>query len=130
AFGEDIGRSIHAPHNFADTNCIVYTGTHDNNTTRGWYEEEVDNDTKRRMEDYLGTKVTSHSAATQLIRTALSSIADIAIIPMQDLLNKPAKSRMNIPASLTGNWTWRLKPGELKAGLSDEIRRYVELYGR
>ena len=82
------------------------------------------------MEDYLGTKLTKHNAVMQMIRLAFASVANIAIIPMQDLLNKPEKSRMNTPASASGNWTWRLKPGELKNALEKTLKSYVALYGR
>ncbi|HKG06064.1 MAG TPA: malto-oligosyltrehalose synthase [Pedobacter sp.] len=130
AFGEDVASSMHAPHNFDNTNCIVYTGTHDNNTTRGWYEDEADQDTKVRMGMYAGLKITRHNVTTQMIRLALASTAAIAIIPVQDLLNKPAKGRMNTPASVTGNWSWRLKPQELTPHLKEKISAWLNMYGR
>jgi malto-oligosyltrehalose synthase/4-alpha-glucanotransferase len=130
AFGADLSVSVHAPHNFERKNCIVYTGTHDNNTTRAWFEEEADDKTRSRVEKYCGTKVTKQKAAMQMIRLALSSTADIAIIPMQDLLNKPGRHRMNTPASTEGNWQWRLKKEELKEALSARVKRMVSIYGR
>lgn len=129
-FGADVASSIHAPHNFVNTNCIVYTGTHDNNTTKGWYEEELDAETRRRIAKYTGIKVTAQHVSMLMVRLALSSIADIAIVPMQDLLNKSAKNRMNTPASVAHNWTWRLKPEELKPSLILMINGYLRLYGR
>jgi malto-oligosyltrehalose synthase/4-alpha-glucanotransferase len=130
AFGEDMASSVHAPHNFENTNCIVYTGTHDNNTTQGWYRQEADESTRRRLQQYIGTKVTQQNAAMQMIRMALSSTADIAIIPMQDLLSKSGKNRMNTPASTTGNWVWRLKAEELSGKTSSLLRRMLAIYGR
>jgi malto-oligosyltrehalose synthase/4-alpha-glucanotransferase len=130
AFGADMASSIHAPHNFESKNCIVYTGTHDNNTTRGWYEQEADQQTRGNMEKYIGVKITRQNAALQMIRLAFSATADVAIVPMQDLLNKSATSRMNTPASIRGNWAWRLKPNELKPGIAEVIRTYLDLYGR
>ncbi|MES2456395.1 MAG: malto-oligosyltrehalose synthase [Bacteroidota bacterium] len=130
AFGEDIASSIHAPHNFRDTNCIVYTGTHDNNTTRGWYADEASDETRARIENYLGVKINRHNVALQMVRLALASTADVAIIPVQDLLNKPARGRMNTPASVDGNWTWRLKPDELAPAFKNIIRDWLQLYGR
>jgi malto-oligosyltrehalose synthase/4-alpha-glucanotransferase len=129
AFGEDVSESIHAPHNFKNNNCVVYTGTHDNNTTRGWFEEEADAATKDRLETYFGMKITKHNSVYLMICMALSSTADLAIFPMQDFLNKPSKDRMNTPASTKHNWTWRLKPDELKA-VGTRIREKLRLYGR
>lgn len=130
AFGEDLSGSIHAPHNFENTNAVVYTGTHDNNTTQGWYQREADEHTRKRLEGYVGTKVTKRSVAGQLIRMALSSTADIAIIPMQDLLNKPAKGRMNTPASTDGNWVWRLKGDELNESIIRKLKVMMRMFGR
>jgi len=130
AFGDDIASSMHAPHNFNDVNCIAYTGTHDNNTTRGWYEDEADQQTRARVEKYTGRKIDRYNVATQMIRLVLASTADIAIIPVQDLLNKPAKGRMNTPASVAGNWSWRLKPDELTPDLNERISAWLQLYGR
>jgi malto-oligosyltrehalose synthase/4-alpha-glucanotransferase len=129
AFDKD-GSSIHAPHNFEHSNFVVYTGTHDNNTTRGWYEDEADAQTRETIEHYLGMKLSSHNIAEQVIRLALSSIADIAIIPVQDILNKPAKARMNTPASVDGNWSWRLKANELTPNLSGKIYGWLRTYAR
>lgn len=128
AFGDDLPQSVHIPHQYQNSNCVVYTGTHDNNTTRGWFEEDINEATKTRIEDYLGTKVNGKSISQHLIRLALGSIADIAIIPVQDLLNKPASGRMNTPASVNGNWTWRLERAEFnqlcKQDLLPLLRRY------
>lgn len=102
-FGADMASSVHAQHHFENTNCVVYTGTHDNNTSKGWFQQEVDEQTRRRLEKYAGAKVTKQNIAMQMIRMTLASTADIAISPMQDLLGKSGKSRMNTPASTDGN---------------------------
>ncbi len=130
AFGDDGASSIHAPHQFGTHNCVVYTGTHDNNTSRGWYEEETDVAVKKRLEKYTGTKVSRHNVALKLARLALGSSADLAIIPMQDILNKPAKDRMNTPASTAHNWTWRFKTRELQKGTARVFRELIVLFGR
>ncbi|RZM11599.1 MAG: 4-alpha-glucanotransferase [Pedobacter sp.] len=131
AFADDNPISIHAPHNYENTNCIVYTGTHDNNTTRGWYKDEANSLVKSTLEEYIGRRINEKSISIEMIRLALKSTAQIAIIPMQDILNKSTKSRMNTPASTTGNWKWRLKPEELKPGKTiKKIRKYIEIYGR
>ncbi|MHA4894123.1 malto-oligosyltrehalose synthase [Pedobacter sp. PWIIR3] len=130
AFGEDLPESIHAPHNYNTDNCIVYTGTHDNNTTLGWYLEETDLDTRTRLSQYIRKKVSKSNVNAELIAMAYASVAKIAIIPMQDLLNKDGRARMNTPASVKGNWMWRLKPGDLNQGIQKKLHQLAELFGR
>jgi len=130
AFGEDMADSIHSPHNMSSDNCIAYTGTHDNNTTRGWFEDEADSSTKIRLEQYTDKKINHRNAVETLIRIAYASSAKIAIIPVQDLLNKGSKARMNTPASTENNWTWRLKPEELDQKIQEKLLTFTKLYGR
>jgi len=130
AFGTDTASTIHAPHCYTTSNCVVYTGTHDNNTTRGWYAEEADETTRKRLERYVGTHINKKNVAKEMVRLALSTTADISIVPVQDLLQKSSGSRMNVPASVGGNWAWRLKPAELSADVGTRIRKLLELYGR
>jgi 4-alpha-glucanotransferase len=129
AFGGDPARNPYMPHNHAE-NSIVYTGTHDNNTTRGWFEKEVKGEQKRRLFDYLGRKVAAGDVAWELIRLAMASVARIAIVPMQDLLNLPASARMNSPATSEGNWRWRMRPGKADAKLARRLRDLTATYGR
>jgi malto-oligosyltrehalose synthase/4-alpha-glucanotransferase len=130
AFGEDIADSGHIPHRFATSNFVVYTGTHDNNTSIGWYENDLDKSERQRIADYTGITVNKRNVHTVLARLAYGSIADIVILPAQDILGLDQRSRMNTPASVQGNWGWRLKPEQL--GLFEEIRLrlWTELYGR
>jgi 4-alpha-glucanotransferase len=130
AFGEDMADSIHSPHNMTSDNCIAYTGTHDNNTTLGWYEEEADSSTKLRLEQYTDKKLNKKNAVETLIRLAYASVAKIVIIPVQDLLNKDSKARMNTPASVDGNWIWRLKSDDLKQTIQEKLLTFTKLYGR
>lgn len=130
AFGEDIADSIHAPHNFPGDNCIAYTGTHDNNTTLGWFEQEADDDTKNRLAKYTDKKITRHNVVDTLIRLAYASTAKIVIVAVQDLLNKDSKARMNTPASIQGNWMWRLKAKDLTEKIQQRLLTYTNLYGR
>ena len=130
AFGEDISVSPHVPHQYSDSNCVVYTGTHDNNTLLGWYEDEADQATKDRLAEYLGRRITSRNVTVAMLQLAYGSVAKIAILPMQDLLKKGAKHRMNTPASLEENWTWRLKPKELDILCKKRIKRLLKLYNR
>ncbi|RAJ27288.1 malto-oligosyltrehalose synthase [Pedobacter cryoconitis] len=128
AFGEDSPVSVHAPHNFTTVNCLVYTGTHDNNTTRNWYEKDIDKDARLMIASYTGVKVSKRNISETLIRLAYASTANIVIVPIQDILNKGAKARMNVPASIKRNWVWRIKPKELNdiigSYLNDLVRRY------
>ena len=130
AFGDDLPRSVHIPHQYKNSNCVVYTGTHDNNTTRGWFEEDIDEATKARIGSYLGAKVNGKSISQHLIRVALGSVAKIAIIPVQDLLNKPASDRMNTPASVNGNWTWKLRKKDFYQLMEKDIWELLQIYNR
>jgi 4-alpha-glucanotransferase len=96
----------HLPHNYSH-DCVAYTGTHDNNTTRGWFEGLPD-DTKRIVWSYLGrSSGDSRGIAADLMGLAWSSPAALAIAPLQDLLNLGAEARMNVPGRAEGNWGWR-----------------------
>lgn len=114
------------PHHYV-TNCVAYTGTHDNNTTRGWYESapEQERDFARR---YLG--VDGSNFAWDLIRAIWSSAAVFAVAPMQDFLNLGGEARMNFPSRLGGNWEWRMRDGDLNDGLLGRIRDLNYLYSR
>lgn len=121
--------SDYLPHNYP-RNCVVYTGTHDNDTTDSWFEEIPETDRAFAVE-YLGLpELSSEDAATSLIRAALSSVADTAIIPMQDWLGLGGQARINHPSTLGGNWQWRMDQAALTEDLSARIRRMTKLYGR
>ena len=109
---------------------MVYTGTHDNNTARGWFEEEASGEDKRRLSLYLGKEVTADNVHRELIRLAMMSVARIAVFPIQDVLGLGREARMNLPASNHGNWTWRLDPHSLTPAVSGRFREMTELYGR
>ncbi|SEA85052.1 malto-oligosyltrehalose synthase [Pedobacter hartonius] len=129
AFGEDMGLTDHIPHNFKSDDFIVYTGTHDNNTTRGWYEMEAGKIVRKNLDKYTGTGVDSKNVHTVLARLAYASVAKVVILPMQDILGLDGKSRMNKPASPDGNWKWRMKeqPGK---SVEKMLRSLVRTYGR
>ena len=115
------------PHNF-DKNCIVYTGTHDNDTATGWFKSLKKKD-KINAKNYLGFK-SDKDACWALIRAAHSSVADTAIIPMQDYLSLGAEARINIPSTLGNNWDWRMKENAYTKELAEKIRFMTKLYGR
>jgi 4-alpha-glucanotransferase len=129
AFGEDHPMHPYLPHTYG-RNCVVYTGTHDNNTVRGWFEKEASPDDKRRLFRYLGRPVLSDEIHWEMIRLAMVSVADTAIFPLQDILGLGEDSRMNRPATTWGNWEWRLKPDQLTQSVSEKILEMTETYGR
>ncbi len=129
AFGENLPSSPYAPHNHIK-NCVVYTGTHDNNTIKGWYKKEIGHDGRKRLFEYIGRKVSEKTIHLELIRLAMSSVADMAIIPMQDILGLGGQARMNLPASSKKNWEWRLMPEQLSPSLIKRLSRITRIYGR
>jgi 4-alpha-glucanotransferase len=114
------------PHNHIE-NCIVYTGTHDNDTSRGWYERVAEKE-RDFYRSYLGRD--GSNVAWDLIRAAWSSVAVFALAPMQDFLDLGNEARMNYPGNPSGNWTWRMPSGALSASLSDRIKEFNFLYER
>jgi 4-alpha-glucanotransferase len=129
AFNGDPARNPYLPHNCAE-NSIIYTGTHDNNTTRGWFEKELDRRHRERLFEYLGRRFTAVEVAWELMRAALGSVAKVAIIPMQDVLGLGAQARMNQPAKQAGNWRWRMRPGQIDNRLAEKLRKLTWIYGR
>jgi 4-alpha-glucanotransferase len=129
AFDGDLGSNVHVPFNHKK-NCVIYTGTHDNNTIRGWFEKEASSKQKERLFDYLGHKVSARQVHSELIRLATSSVGRIVIIPMQDILGLGAGSRMNKPGTLRGNWRWRLCRGQISKSTAVKLARLAEAYGR
>lgn len=115
------------PHQFTTPHCVCYTGTHDNDTTVGWYET-LDSAFKEKVRRYTnsdGTKVSK-----DFIRLCMGSIAEYAIFPMQDVLSCGKEARMNVPGTAAGNWNWRFKKGILSAPLARELKDMAILYGR
>ncbi len=120
AFGDDMQNNPYLPHNYVQ-NCLVYTGTHDNNTTRGWFEYDAREEEKVNVAGYLGKETSSKTVHWDLIRLAMSSAADVAILPVQDVLGLGKPARMNVPGTLKGNWRWRLPAQALKKSIVDEL---------
>lgn len=117
------------PYNY-ETNCVVYTGTHDNDTIRGWYESMSAGDREFSAE-YLNNGNTRLSEIHwDFVRAALASVARLAVIPVQDYLGLGSSARINVPSTLGDNWKWRLLPGEFSHELAARCRRMAEIYGR
>jgi 4-alpha-glucanotransferase len=114
------------PHNFT-RNCIVYTGTHDNDTLVGWFSKAKKED-RQYVLDYIHTD--EKNVVQGFIRLAFASVAYTAVIPMQDLLGLGTEARMNLPGTTLSNWRWRMKPGQASQGLAEELARITKLYSR
>ena len=126
AFSQD-PENEYLPHNY-DNNTVVYTGTHDNDTTNSWFSNLNDIE-KQEVREYINV-YDDNGIVYGLIRAALSSVADIAIIPMQDYLNLGGFARINTPGLAAGNWQWRLKNDGLSDELAKTISHLTEIYGR
>lgn len=107
---------------------VVYTGTHDNDTTLGWWRNSSNPEERRMMQVYLS--VDGNMANWDLIRCGLRSVAETFVVPAQDLLNLDSECRMNLPGRPTGNWTWRLNEGDLSADLGYHLRELLLIYER
>jgi 4-alpha-glucanotransferase len=129
AFDGDTAGNTNAPHHHVP-DAVVYTGTHDNNTARGWFENDADAATRARLARYLGREVSVEEIAPTLVRLAMMSVCRVAIIPMQDLLELDGRARMNRPASAVGNWEWRVEPSHLTAQLAEQLAELTNAYGR
>lgn len=123
--GEDRSQ-IFLPHNHI-ANCVVYTGTHDNDTVVGWYQSRTPAE-QQVVAEYIGHPL--QDVAADFVRLALSSVADTVIIPMQDLLGLDQSARMNTPGTRSGNWSWRMEPNQLRAESADRLGRLARIYGR
>jgi 4-alpha-glucanotransferase len=119
----------HLPHNYED-NMVVYTSTHDTNTVKGWYTDEASSSEKEFLRRYVGSRVDHASISWVFINIAMASIARLAIIPAQDILGLGSEARMNKPGTSTGNWLWRLLPGQLTSRHASSLREVAETYGR
>lgn len=131
AFGDDLTHNPHLPHNYP-TNAVVYPGTHDNDTALGWWQS-LDEDLKGRVTHYLGYDRPEQVTAVHwdLIRVALASIADLAILPLQDLLGLDGSCRMNDPSDNAGNWRWRYPSSHLLAeDICQKLNHLTAIYRR
>ena len=119
--------SDYLPHNYT-ANSIVYTGTHDNDTTVGWFEK-LNRKDKAFAKKYLNIR-SNKDAQWAFIRAALASVSDTCIIPIQDYLGLGTEARINIPSTLGTNWKWRMLPGQFTGELAAKMSDMTKLYGR
>ncbi|MBW1980744.1 MAG: 4-alpha-glucanotransferase [Deltaproteobacteria bacterium] len=129
AFGGDVANNPYIPHNHV-ANSVVYTGTHDNNTVRGWFEHEATQEEKRNLYRYLGRQESLESIHLAFIRLAMMSTANLVVLPLQDVLGLGVEARMNKPATLEGNWEWRLTAELLSEEVNDQLAEMTHIYGR
>ena len=125
---DSLEESDYLPHNYP-RNCVVYTGTHDNDTTLGWYSALPSGD-RNFADRYLHLREDETEVEWEFIRAAISSVADTAIIPLQDYLGLDETARINIPSTLGINWKWRMKKDACTKELAERIRLLCKLYGR
>lgn len=126
-FNPDNTDNDHLPHNYPK-NCCAYTGTHDNATIMQWYRE-ADPKSRAMARRYLKPRLFEKFSAC-CVRNVYASPADLAIIPMQDILGLGADARMNVPSTVGGNWKWRMLPGKLTASRAEKLRDLADTYFR
>lgn len=129
AWGDNMSISVDVPHNHTE-NSIAYTGTHDNNTVRGWWMEEAKKEDKNRIVEYTGRTINANNVHTSLLRIAYASVARVAIAPIQDILGLGSEARINTPGIATGNWIFRLQPGMITHKLEKQLKHLAEIYNR
>jgi 4-alpha-glucanotransferase len=127
AFDSDRGNAF-LPFNYSNRNCVVYTGTHDNDTTVGWFEARSHSE-RARVTDFTGG-ICQEGIHWTLTRLAMSSVANIAIVPVQDLLGLGTKAKMNTPGTIEDNWSWRYYPNVLTEDISEYLKKLTILFGR
>ncbi|MCC0176804.1 4-alpha-glucanotransferase [Waterburya agarophytonicola K14] len=127
AFDDDRANGF-LPFNYTDRNCLVYTGTHDNNTSVGWFYERSP-EAQARVVDYLGC-LCDDGIHWALIRLALGSVGNTVVLPFQDILGLGTDAKMNTPSQPTGNWTWRCREEAFNDELSTRLKYLTHLYGR
>lgn len=122
--------NAYLPHNYETTNCVVYTGTHDNDTTLGWFfSDKVAQASKDRAQRYCRSSLGS-PIHWDFLRLAYSSIAALAIVPLQDVLGFGSDCRMNVPSTSQGNWRWRCSARFMNDAVAAALRDEVEFYNR
>lgn len=128
AFIGDLRDNQYLPHHHV-TNSLVYTGTHDNDTSKGWFGTLLPEE-KVKLSEYTGRKIDDGNVSEELCRLAYMSVSRLAVLPLQDILSLDESCRMNMPATASGNWTWRVDSGMLNSALEKKLSHWVELYAR
>lgn len=130
AFDENMTTSDYIPHNYTP-NFVVYTGTHDNNTTVGWWLKDTRQDVRANLKHYVDEPGISQNNIHHVLgKMAYASVAKIVILPLQDVLGLDESARMNRPATVKANWVWRLKQGQLLPTFRNKLLKWARLYNR
>ncbi|GAB3765893.1 4-alpha-glucanotransferase [Spirosoma pomorum] len=127
-FGKDMPTSTYAVHNHIE-NTVVYSGTHDNNTTLGWFNE-ADEELRENINEYLGFTVTADNVVDQICRLTMQSVSRLAILPIQDVLKLDETNRMNTPGLGGRSWQWRLQPDQLTDEVAQNLLKLTRMTGR
>ena len=120
--------SIDAPHT-ASNNTVMYTGTHDNDTIMGWYQNEIEDKHREYMARYTNRKE-YETVPHAMLRTIFASVSFMAIATMQDLLELGGEARMNLPGTIGGNWTWRMTADQLQPEVEATLADITKIYRR
>ncbi len=125
----DRGGHMYLPHEFVP-NCVVYTGTHDNNTTLGWWKDNANSVERENLQTYLHPIVHDADVVWAMIKAAAASVAETCIFPLQDVLHLGSEARMNVPAMADGNWAWRYRSDALHPDLAVKLAAIMEMTDR
>lgn len=128
AFGDD-DQNPYLPHNI-DHCAVVYTGTHDNNTVKGWFNHDMNDHERHNLKRYIPHELRDDNVAYELMQMAYHTMANTAIIPLQDVLGLGADARMNTPATVDQNWQWRLQRDQLSFVVAQELKQAADSSGR
>ena len=126
---DHLGENDYLPYRFTTPDCVCYTGTHDNDTTLGWYRT-LSPECQQRIRRYIRCTDDDTRISREMIAAALGSIAGYVIFPLQDVLGYGSSARMNTPGTASGNWSWRFTEGALREELAQALREDTLLYGR
>jgi 4-alpha-glucanotransferase len=117
------------PHNF-ERNLVAYTGTHDNNTIVGWWNDETSTDDRSYARDYLDLDAGANRVHERCLRTVMASVANRVVFPLQDVIGLGSEARMNVPGDARNNWRWRVTPDQISTEATERLRRLTRIYGR
>jgi 4-alpha-glucanotransferase len=125
----DRGGHLYLPHRYVE-NTVVYTGTHDNNTTLGWWQVDASEVERANVQTYVGAIHSDGEIVWSMVKLAAASVAKTCIFPLQDILHLGSEARMNTPAAAEGNWTWRYAPGALHPDFATKLAAIMEMTDR
>ncbi len=129
AFSPNMPQNLHIPHLYTP-NSVAYTGTHDNNTLKGWHQHELDEAAHRRLEAYLGHAIKPELLHWEMIRLLYASTAETIVVPMQDIMGLGQSAMMNKPGTVKKNWKWRMENWPPTDALAETLQQLVKVYGR